>query len=119
MSSHKNKHFSPLPWLTGDERKRTSRTPFIAVDATLLQDQRFQSLTASAQFEYFCLALEAKGNREFEFPQHLAASKYGICKSAHWRNIARLEEHGFIERTSGRTTRENNIYHFSLSWKNG
>lgn len=115
--SGRHKHNSLPFWLVGDEQKRNARTPFVMVDASLLENTRFQALTAGAQVEYLCMCLAAKGKREFEFPQR-TAKQFGIKQAAHWRNVKLLEERGFIQSQSGKTTRQNNIYTFSSAWKN-
>lgn len=59
---------------------------------------------------------EAKGNREFEFPRHVA-KQYGLNGTILNHAVKELEAAGFITTDSGRTTRTANKYSFSMKWK--
>lgn len=87
------------------------------VGNTLLLSKEFQSLSAGAQMLYLCACMESGGRRQFTLPAR-ALKKYGISERSGRRHIAELVEKGFLTCTcSGRITRTDSQYEFSLSWK--
>lgn len=60
---------------------------------------------------------DAAGQREFEFP-HSRFAHYGISNATARRSIDALIAAGFISREySGKISRDENRYRFSLAWK--
>lgn len=88
---------------------------FIQVGNSLLLSKRFQELSDGARTLYFCMAMEAGGKSELEFPASCFA-KYGIPERSARRRIQELVTKGFISRDSGWTVRQPNKYKF-LPWK--
>ena len=98
-----------------DDRKFKN---FIQVDITLFESEAFQNLTDSAKITYLCLCYQAGHNEDnFTLSRYTAKKKYGISESTLRRNIAELQQAGFINVKSGWTTREKNVYSFSARWK--
>ena len=89
---------------------------FIQVGDTLLLSERFNHLSAGAQHLYLCMAMEAGGRSEFQFPQS-AAAKYGIAPASFWRYVRELEEKHFLTVRSYKNLRQPNHYQFCMEWK--
>lgn len=118
MSARKKKVDPPF-WLTGKLGGKSPTgqpLPFVQLYADLMQAPAFTALSAGARFCYLSMALEAKGNRCFEFPRK-TAERYGIPGRTLVRNVQELENAGFLHCRSGRTTRTASEYEFSLNWK--
>lgn len=62
------------------------------------------------------MALEAKGNKQFEFPLSVA-KRYGVGNSTLRRSVEELKEAGFIQSVSGKSSRTPTSYEFIKSWK--
>ena len=91
---------------------------FIQVGDTLLNNARFKNLSPAAKALYFCCAMEAKGNRNFQMTESRAV-KYGITPSSLRRHLKELKDSGFIQITrSGKNTRTANDYQFCMDWRN-
>ncbi len=116
MARHKTaKNCQILPWLS--EKPDNSEGRFIQVGNSLLLSERFGKLSASAQRLYLCSAMEAGGRREFTFPA-ATMKKYHFPRSTAQAALNELTQHGFIELiSSGKITREPNLYRFSFQWK--
>ncbi len=80
------------------------------------EENRFIQLSPSTRMLYLCMAMEAGGRREFEFPLR-AAKKYGINNSTLRRGVDELIRDGFLERDSGWNTRTENKFRFVFGWK--
>ncbi len=102
------------PWLTAREDGKERR--FIQVGDTLLFSSAFNALKPGAQNLYLRMSMEAGNSREFVFPQ-TSAKKHGIPSATFRRHVSELIKAGFISRSSGRVTREENVYRFELEWK--
>ena len=111
----RKKRVNPLKrWLSASPDCRENR--FIQVGDTLLHDERFKKLGASACKLYFCCAMESAGEREFQMPLSKAA-KYGFSESTFRRALDELESGGFIQTIrSGKNTRTASDYQFSFKW---
>lgn len=104
-----------LPWLSGKANCKEGR--FIQTGNSLLLSDKMKALSYGARYLYLCMAMEAAGRREFEFPKK-AAEKYGFPCRTFNRLKAELVEAGLISvLASGRTTREKNIYSFRIDWQ--
>ena len=115
MAKHKAaQNCTILPWLSARSDSREGR--FVQVGNSLLLSEEFHGLNAGARFIYLCMALDAGGQREFEFTV-TDAKKYGIDSATLRRRIPELVENGFLEVDSGRTVRKPNRYRFSFRWK--
>lgn len=103
-------------WLSAKRDCREGR--FIQVGNSLLLSPAFQELSTGARCLYLCCTLEAGGRKNFIFPQ-AAAKKYGFAPRSMRRHMAELLSSGFIElESSGRITRQENLYCFSTQWRN-
>lgn len=104
-------------WLSARRDGKEGR--FIQIGNTFLMSEKTQALSAGALKLYICAAMESGGKREFTFPLS-AAKKYGIPPASMRRYLNELIDNGFIAlQSSGKTTRESNIYIFALEWKDG
>src|SRR5699024_5620480 len=115
----RKKKVEPPFWLTGRNCGKTvtgQPFPFIQIYADLLQSPTFTALSTSARCCYVAMALEAKGDRLFQFPRK-QAEKYGIPPRTLVRNVQELVSAGFIICRSGRSNRTASDYEFSLEWK--
>lgn len=105
----------PLPfWVSAKPNGNDGR--FIQVGNSLLLSPRFQTLEATDRIVYLSMVMESGGKSDFIFPKN-AAAKYGIAPRTLSRAVKRLEAAGFIQKSSGWTTREPNQYRFSMEWK--
>lgn len=112
----KSKNYSVNYWLSAN--KDGKEKSYIQVGLSLLTSDAFKDLTEGARLLYFDMALEARGNRSFSFPQSVATAKYGFSPSSLRRWIKELEDNKFIKITkNGRNTRTKNQYEFSFEWK--
>ena len=116
-------HCTILPWLS--RRRDNTEGRFIQVGNSLLLSKKdrdgeetnpYVRLSAGAKYLYLCMAMEAAGQRSFEFTR-VTAEKYGICNSNLRRNVAELIEAGFIKCNSGKNVRLPNEYEFCFDWK--
>lgn len=104
-----------LPWLSAKGDNREKR--FIQLGNTFLLSKAFQTLSAGARYSYLCMAMEAAGRREFEFPR-TSALKFGIGNSALRRHVDELTSAGFLEIVAAnKNLRKPNRYRFALDWK--
>lgn len=86
-----------LDWLSAKADNAEGR--FIQVGNSLLLSKKFGELKPSTQMLYLCMAMEAGGKREFEFPES-AALKYHIPPSTLRRSLKELVEKNIIEYSS-------------------
>ena len=115
MSKKKSNQTGLRPWASAKLDNKETR--FIQIGDTLFFNESFNSLSPNAQMLYFRMFMEAAGKREFVFPQHKAV-KAGMSSATFRRKVKELIDAGFITiKSSGRITRENNIYEFNLAWK--
>lgn len=90
--------------------------PFTQFGVSLPQSEPFQRLSNPSKLVYLYMALEAKGNKQFEFPLSVA-KKYGVSNSTLRRSVEELKGAGFIQSVSGKSSRTPTSYEFSKSWK--
>lgn len=90
--------------------------PFSQFGVSLFQAKQFQALSLSTRYVYLCMALEAKGNKKFEFPLSVA-NRYNIANTTLRNAVKDLKAAGFIKATSGKTTRTPTSYEFDRTWK--
>ena len=116
---HRKAHPTMCPYLTArsgvgnDQEKR-----FIQVGTSLMHNKKFQALSITARYLYFCMAMDAGGVFTFTFSKHTATVNYGFAYSTFLRAKRELLDAGFIRTVSnGRITREPNRYGFILKWK--
>ena len=102
------------PWLSARLDCKEGR--FVQVGNSLLLSKEFQALTAGARFLYLCMTMESAGKREFIFPKS-AAEKYGIARNSLTRQVAELQNKGFISVQSMANLRQPNEYSFCKSWR--
>lgn len=114
MGSRRRGRDAIKPWLSARPDCKEGR--FIQVGNSLLLSEKFQALTAGARFLYLCMTMESGGKREFIFPVS-AAKKYGIPKNSLTRQLAELQEKGFISVQSMANLRQPNEYSFCLEWR--
>lgn len=108
-------HCNIRPWLSAKADCKEGR--FIQVGNSLRLSEQFGKLKAGAKDLYYCMSMEAGGEREFTFPAS-CAGKYRISPSSFDRFKAELIDAGFIRiKESGRLTREKNVYEFVFDWK--
>lgn len=100
-------------WLS---ETNAANEPFVQIGVSLLQSEQFQRLANKTQLVYLYMTLEAKGKKQFEFPLAVA-KRYGVSNSTLRRSTQELEEAGFIQRVSGKTTRTPTSYEFTRTWK--
>lgn len=112
-----------LPWQTAKKDCREKR--FTQLGNTILltrkdsngkETNEFLNLSCGERFLYLCMVMEAGGKRTFTFPLS-AARKYGYSNSSFRKQLETLVEKRFIERASGKNTREANVYTFCSDWK--
>lgn len=109
------KNCNILPWLSGKTDCREGR--FIQIGNSLFFSEGFQNLSEGAKIVYLCMALESGGKSTFTFPAK-TMKKYGLSVRTTRRHIDSLIVSGFIERESGKVTREENRFTFTPStWK--
>lgn len=102
-------------WLSARPDCKEGR--FVQIGNSLLLSEPFHSLSTGARCLYFAAAMESGGRRNFTFPQS-AAKKYGFPPRSMRRYMQELINAGFIKvESSGRWTRENNHYVFSMRWR--
>lgn len=85
---------------------------YLCVHASLFTDESWQKLSYMTRQLYLCMVLESGGSSCFCFPKSLA-EEYGFSPSGFWACIRELIENGFIEKVSGKFTREKNLYGFA------
>lgn len=103
------------PWLSA--RRDCKEGRFIQVGNSLLLSKEFQALSPGANHMYACMALEAGGKNEFEFPRN-AGAKFGIPETSFKRHKAELVEHRFIKcKQNNGNVQQANIYMFCSDWK--
>lgn len=101
-------------WLTASANQKEGR--FIQVGDTLVHNKRFISLTVGARYFYLLAAMEAAGERNFQFPASRMEA-LGIPVRTGRRHLQELEAAGFIEIIrSGKNTRTENDYQFCFRW---
>jgi len=107
-----------LPWLSARPDGKEHR--FIQVGNSLVMDQRFRSLTASAQMLYLCMCMESAGKQYVRFSRSIAA-KYGFDKNTYSRRIKELRDTHFIDIDYAGTYYQFHPtqYRFSSAWKLG
>lgn len=93
MGSRRRGRDTIKPWLSARLDCKEGR--FVQVGNSLLLSKKFQALTAGARFLYLCMTMESAGKREFIFPKS-AAEKYGIARNSLTRQVAELQDKGFI-----------------------
>ena len=110
-------HPTMCPYLTArsgignDQEKR-----FVQIGTSLLHFKKFQKLSASARYLYFCMAMDAGGKFDFTFSK-ADALRYGFAYSTFLRSKKELIESGFIRiALNGRISRAPNRYAFTLTW---
>ena len=104
-----------LPWLSANADCKEKK--FLQIGCSIFGTDAFKELSSGAKWTYLCMSLEASGRRQFEFPAKTAKG-YGIPVSSVRRYIDELIEMRFIAcRSSGRFTRESNLYEFRFEWK--
>lgn len=108
------KDYKISSWLSARADCKEER--FIQVGDSLMFSPKFQELSQGARLLYFAMAMESAGKIEFKFPLSKAKG-HGFKEMSFRRHISELEEHGFITVTSGKNTREPNVYRFSFEWK--
>lgn len=87
------------------------------VGNSLLLSEMFHDLHHGAAVLYLCMCMEAGGKPEFVFPE-AAAKKYGFARNSFERYRGELIKAGVIcVKSSGKATREKNIYAFQTGWK--
>ena len=102
-------------WLSARPNCKEGR--FVQVGNSLLLSEAFHALSTGARCLYLDAAMESGGRPSFTFPQS-AAKKYGLSPRSMRRHIQELINAGFIKvEASGRWTREDNRYAFSMRWK--
>ena len=104
------------PWLSARPDNKERR--FIQVGDTFLLSDRVKELNNGAFRLYVCMAMEAGMNTVFTFPAS-SAKKCGFTSNNGFE-LAKKEliEAGFIRiKSSGKCTREKNIYEFCYDWK--
>jgi len=105
---------SILPWLSAKPDSREGR--FTQIGNSLLLSPKFKELTTGARSLYISMAMEAGGQREFEFPR-TSAIKYGFPTTTFERLLKELLSVGCIVlKSSGKNTREANVYTFSVDY---
>lgn len=103
------------PWLSAKADCRENR--FLQLGNSLLLSKAFQELSSGAQVLYLCACLESGGRRQFTFPAR-SMRKYGLSVRSGQRHISELVEKGFVSCvSSGKITRTDSEYEFSLQWK--
>lgn len=112
---NKKEKSKPLKrWLTAKDDQRETR--FIQVGNSLIFNEHYKALSVGARYFYLLCAMEAGGNRFFQFP----ASKMkamGIPTRTARNYVEELKAAGFIECTqNGKCTRQPNDYQFSFRW---
>lgn len=107
-------HCEIKPWLSARADNKEGR--FLQVGNSLLLSRNFQRLKLASQRCYFCMALEAGGQKCFKFPLS-AAKKYNISSSTLRRCAEELEKAGFIKIESNANIRKPNQYEFIFDWK--
>lgn len=75
------------PWLSARADNVEGR--FIQIGNSMLLSREFQKLTVGSRYLYFCMAMEAGGQKNFHFPLS-AAKKYGIKPSTFWTYVHEL-----------------------------
>lgn len=103
-----------LPWLSGNQNNREKR--FLQIGNTLLFDEKYKTLRPAARQLYVCMAMEACGKSQFEFP-HRAAKKYGFSGTSFDNYARELQQAGFIEKIKQEEQFAVARYQFTFAWK--
>lgn len=110
------RHCKIVPWLSARLDSKEGR--FIQIGNSLLLSEKYNALRPVTRLLYLCMAMEAGGNKSFNFPLS-AAKKYGFSESSLWRGVKELESAGFLRHVSMKNLRMPNEYTFYDGWMLG
>lgn len=109
--------YVPPQWTTANHTAEGEIWTPVCISLLEWPADKRPSLSYGERLLYLCMVEEAKGQKSFEFPRHVAA-KYGFPWSTAHPAIKSLVEAGLIRKTEqGGGAWGKNSYEFSNDWK--